>query len=145
HRAVFWDRRNNPITPVIVFDQFEEIFTLGQNNLTKGEFLTELSDLIENYIPENVRPRIERTGSKLGFDTAAQHYKVLMALREDFVSRLDSLRKMMPSVMHNRFALTRMDGEQALGPVLMPGRGIVTEDVANRLCARWLRQMRASL
>jgi hypothetical protein len=133
HRAVFWDKRNNPATPVIVFDQFEEIFTLGHNHSTRGEFLTELSDLIENYIPETVRERIERTGRKLGFDAAEQHYKVLIALREDFVSRLDSLRKTLPSVMHNRFALTKMDGEQALRPVLLPGRGIVSDAVAEQI------------
>src|SRR5580658_4415124 len=41
HRAVFWDKRNNPATPVIVFDQFEEIFTVGHNHSARGEFLTE--------------------------------------------------------------------------------------------------------
>jgi hypothetical protein len=57
----------------------------------------------------------------------------LIALREDFVSRLDELRKLMPSVMHNRFALTRMSGRQALRPVLVPGHGVVTEVVAEQI------------
>jgi WD40 repeat protein len=133
HGAVFWDKRNNPITPVIVFDQFEEIFTLGHDHPARGEFLVELSDLIENYIPDTVRERMALTGRKLGFDAAEQRYKVLIALREDFVSRLDGLRKAMPSVMHNRFALTRMDGEQALRPVTLPGGGIVSDAVAEQI------------
>ncbi len=133
HRAVLWDRRNNPITPVVLFDQFEEIFTLGHNHAGTNELVRELSELIENYIPETVRARVERTGEKLGFDAGEQHYRVLISLREDFVSRLDSLRRTMPSVMHNRFALTRMDGQQALGPVLKPARGIVSDAVAEQI------------
>src|SRR5262249_34311636 len=114
HRTVFWDKRNNPVTPVIVFDQFEEIFTLGRNHPAAGLVLRQLADLVENYIPEAVRSTLERRGRPLGFDAAQQHYKVLIVLREDFVSRLDSIRAMMPSVMHNRFALGRMDGRKAL-------------------------------
>lgn len=133
HRACLWDKRNNPVVPVLVFDQFEEVFTLGHDQAMTGEFLTELSDLVENYIPEIVRARIERTGRKLGFEASDQRYKVMIALREDFVSRLDALRKAMPSVMHNRFALTRMDGQQALRPVLLPGRGLVDDAVAEQI------------
>jgi AAA ATPase domain len=29
HHVDFWDKRNQPVTPVLVFDQFEEVFTLG--------------------------------------------------------------------------------------------------------------------
>src|SRR6185295_9227026 len=32
--AEFWSGRNRPVTPVIVFDQFEEIFTLGLESET---------------------------------------------------------------------------------------------------------------
>ena len=28
HRLVLWDECNQPVTPVLVFDQFEEVFTL---------------------------------------------------------------------------------------------------------------------
>jgi WD40 repeat protein len=133
HRAQFWNKRNDPVTPVLVFDQFEEVFTLGRGHSSTAAFLTELADLTENYIPERARARIEQTGGALGFDPAVQHYKVLIAMREDFVSRLDGLRTLMPSVMHNRFALSRMDGRQALRPVLAPGRGIVTEAVAEQI------------
>jgi WD40 repeat protein len=133
HRTFFWDSRNNPVIPVIIFDQFEEIFTLGQDQPATRKFLVELADIVENYIPESVRLRLERHGSKLGFDASVQDYKVLIALREDYVSRLDRLRKRMPSVMHNRFALTRMDGRQAMRPVLLPGHGIVSEPVAEQI------------
>ena len=133
HRAVFWDRRNDAMTPVIVIDQFEEIFTLGKNHPGGSELLTQLADLIENYIPKEVRERLERAGQTLPPRASEQHYKVMIALREDFVSRLDLLRQLMPSVMHNRFALTRLNGRQALLPVLLPAAGLVSESVAEQI------------
>ena len=39
----------------------------------------------------------------------------------------------MPSVMHNRFPLTRMNGDQALIAVEKPGRGIVDETVSKQI------------
>src|SRR5262245_14112435 len=44
--AKFWSPRNRPVVPVLVFDQFEEIFTLGQETEAarqrSEEFLEEL-------------------------------------------------------------------------------------------------------
>src|SRR5215472_3960689 len=40
----FWSRRNRLVTPVLVFDQFEEIFTLGQG-AGSAETLEELAAL----------------------------------------------------------------------------------------------------
>jgi WD40 repeat protein len=133
HRTVFWDRRNDAMTPVIVIDQFEEIFTLGKGHPGANELLAQLADLVENYIPAGVGERLERAGQTLPPRASEQHYKVMIALREDFVSRLDLLRRKMPSVMHNRFALTRLNGRQALRPVLLPAAGLVPESVAEQI------------
>ena len=133
HRVVFWDERNNPITLVLVFDQFEEIFTLGRNREASEGFLAMLADLVENYIPAAVRSRMERTREPIPFRHDQPKSKIVLSLREDFVWRLDGLRKQMPSVMHNRFTIARMNGEQALRAVLEPGRGIVEEPVAQQI------------
>ncbi len=133
HRVVFWDWRNNPVTPVLVFDQFEEVFTLGRNHAATEEFLTALADLVENYIPAPVRSRTEANGGSIEFPHDQPKVKVILSLREDFVCRLDDLRKSMPSVMHNRLAVARMNGEQALRAVREPGQGIVEESVARQI------------
>jgi WD40 repeat protein len=133
HRVVFWDWRNNPVTPVLVFDQFEEIFTLGRSRAATEEFLTTLADLVENYIPAAVRSRLEANSGVLPFPHDQPKIKAILSLREDFVWRLDGLRKSMPSVMHNRFVITRMNGEQALRAVREPGQGIVEEQVARQI------------
>jgi len=131
--VVFWDWRNNPVTPVLVFDQFEEIFTLCQNLAAAEIFLSALADLVENYIPAVVRSRIEERGAGIPFPHDQPKCKVVLSLREDFVWRLDSMRKRMPSVMHNRLMVSRMNGEQALLAVKKPGHGIVEDSVAQQI------------
>ncbi len=132
HRVEFWSKRNELVTPVLFFDQFEEVFTLGKDRDCTAAFLDELADLVENYIPERVSGQLEQSGARLPYPLR-QRYKVVVSLREDFVHRLDGLRKSMPSIMHNRYALAQMNGEQALEAVLNPGRGIILEPVATQI------------
>src|SRR5262249_4960037 len=54
HRSDFelWSKRNQLLTPVFIFDQFEEVFTLGKENAQAVERLREdLADLVENRVP----------------------------------------------------------------------------------------------
>jgi WD40 repeat protein len=133
HRLKFWDQRNQLITPVLVFDQFEEIFTLGKNQEKSSFFLSQLSDLVENYIPIQVKDRLTRLRNKLNFPYQQQHYKVIFSLREDFVASLEQLRPQMPSVMYNRYSLNIMNGAQALDAILGPGGHLVKREVAVEL------------
>ena len=133
HRVVFWDPKNQPVTPVLVFDQFEEFFTIGGNGPEIVAFLEELCGLVENHIPGRVRKRVESGEAKLPAGYGDRPYKVMISLREDFVSRLDDLRKDMPSVMHNRHALKPMTGVQALEAVLKPGGVLVDKGVARNI------------
>ncbi len=133
HRVVFWDPKNQPVTPVLVFDQFEEFFTIGSHGPEILAFLEELCGLVENHIPARVRQRVESGEAKLPPGYSGRGYKVIISLREDFVSRLDDLRKDMPSVMHNRHALKPMTGEQALEAVLKPGGILVDDGVARKI------------
>src|SRR5262249_53706442 len=120
-----------PVIPVLVFDQFEEIFTLGRNQVAVEEFLTELADLVENYIPAKIRS--SNAVVAMPFPHDASHCKIILSLREDFVWRLDSLSNAMPSVMHNRFTMTSMNRDQALLAVREPGRGLLDDRVAERI------------
>ena len=133
HRLEFWDRRNRLITPVLVFDQFEEIFTMSQHRPEAKAFLDELADLIENYVPHHLQECLDKDGMHLPEGYQQRHFKIIVSLREDFVSRLDGLRKAMPSIMHNRFSLDRMDGGQALDAITKPGGHLVDEAVAREI------------
>src|SRR5277367_6647393 len=96
--------------PVVVLDQFEEIFTLGQataeRQKTTAEFLEMLADLVENRVPETLHARLE-TDEALAdrLDYRARPGKVLLSLREDFLHLLERYRGRMPALMDNRFEL----------------------------------------
>ncbi|HXO25770.1 MAG TPA: hypothetical protein VOA80_00350 [Thermoanaerobaculia bacterium] len=133
HGHQFWGQRNDPVFPVLILDQFEEVFTLGRDGRHTAEFREELADLAENRMPRGVERRIEATGERLAFDTQTQSYRVVLSLREDFVPKLDLLRETMPAVMRNRFVLAPLDGARGVEVVRRAGGEWVSEAVAREI------------
>src|SRR3984957_14751638 len=79
--------------PVVLLDQFEEIFTMGQatseRQAAAAEFLEMLADLVENRVPESLRSLLETDESMADrLDYAARPAKILLSLREDFLHLL---------------------------------------------------------
>jgi AAA+ ATPase superfamily predicted ATPase len=124
------------IVPLLIFDQFEEIFTLAQSDdfgrARASRFIEELADLVENRPPKSLEARLDSGDETAAerFDFARSDYRVLIALREDYLAPLEGLKRLMPSISQNRLRLAPMTGTQALEAVLRPGRGIVSEEVA---------------
>ncbi len=111
--------------PVFIFDQFEEIFTLGERPERREDslrFRDALACLIENRAPESVRQRVETDDAladRLIYE--ARPAKVLLTLRDDFLHVLERWRRQMPSLMDNRLELRLLNGNQALQAVVAPG------------------------
>ncbi len=117
-----WSERHKLVVPLLVFDQFEEIFTLGSRDLptraTSEAFLEELADLIEARPPETLKARIEDEPKiARDFNFGRHPYRVMLSLREDFLPQLEELRARIGSLAHHRFRLRRMNGEAALSVV----------------------------
>jgi len=56
--AEFWNKQQHRVLPLLVFDQFEEIFTLGKSEdrvHISESFLDELADLAEGTPPGPLR------------------------------------------------------------------------------------------
>jgi tetratricopeptide (TPR) repeat protein len=122
-----------PLRPILVFDQFEELFTRGcepgETRQRTEAFLTELADLVENRPPASLERQFEqRPGLVEDFVFDRQDYRVLLSLREDYLPHLEGLRERMPSLAQNRMRLTRMTGRQALLAVTGPGGSLVAAD-----------------
>jgi hypothetical protein len=132
------DADGRPLLPLLIFDQFEEIFTLGQSDdagrLRARQFLQDLADLVENRPPAALEERLEldEAGAE-DFDFARADYRILIALREDYLAHLESLKGIMPSVTQNRMRLARMNGAQALSAVVKPGGRLVSQEVAEAI------------
>jgi conflict system STAND superfamily ATPase len=127
-------RDGEPVSLVLVFDQFEEVFTVGQADAGGRSrlpaFLSELADLIEDRAPAELTRRFEDNAELVeSFAYDRQNYRVLFCLREDYLAHLEGLRERMPSIAQNRMRLTGMNRPQALKAVLGPGAGLIAEDV----------------
>ncbi len=134
----FWSARNRLLTPVLVFDQFEEIFTLGGHAESLQQrcqaFLEELADLIEDRMPATLAKKIEaqpELGAQLVYGKRA--YKVLLSFREDYLPEFEGLRTLIRPIMQNRMRLTRMSGDQALTAILQSGGHLVAEEIAEQI------------
>jgi type II secretory pathway pseudopilin PulG len=132
---VLKDAGGRTLIPILIFDQFEEIFTLAQSDdagrRRAQEFLADLADLVENRPPEALEARIERDEADAArFDFARSDYRILISLREDYLAHLEGLKAQMPSVTQNRMRLARMTGAQAVAAVMAPAPHLVSEAVA---------------
>ena len=132
---VLKDASGRTLVPILIFDQFEEIFTLAQSDdagrKRAQEFLQDLADLVENRPPAALEARIDRDEADAAkFDFARADYRILISLREDYLAHLEGLKGKMPSVTQNRMRLARMTGAQAVAAVRAPAPHLVGEAVA---------------
>ena len=135
---VLRDESGRTLIPLLIFDQFEEIFTLAQSDdfgrARAARFIAELADLVENRPPKEFEAKLEEDESAAErFDFARSDYRVLIALREDYLAPLEGLKQAIPSISQNRLRLAPMTGTQALAAVLEPGKGLVTQEVAEAI------------
>jgi hypothetical protein len=132
---VLHDAAGAPLIPLLIFDQFEEVFTLAQSDdagrKRAARFLEDLADLVENRPPKALEARFEDDDAWAEkFDFSRSDYRVLVSLREDYLAHLEGLKAGMPSVTQNRMRLAPMTGEQALAAVTGPGGSLVSPEVA---------------
>lgn len=130
--ANFWDRRNEIVIPLLVLDQFEEIFTQGSTRPgDRDAFLEELGDLIEGRQPAAVKARIEaEPGIVEKFSLDRHDYKILLSLRTDFFADLADLKTEIRSIDQQRLRLQRMSDKAALDAVENAGGHLFEEGVA---------------
>jgi hypothetical protein len=135
---VLKDADGRTLVPIVIFDQFEEVFTIAQGDAfgrdRAAQFLADLADLVENRPPRALEARLDEDDSAIDrFDFTRADYRILIALREDYLAHLEGLKGMMPSITQNRMRLARMTGVQALEAVTRPGGRLVSEEVAEAI------------
>jgi photosystem II stability/assembly factor-like uncharacterized protein len=118
----FW-RDDVLLTPVLIIDQFEELFTL-QPFAEREKFLTELGALLRGTPP--VAHDAEATG--VSFSPPPIH--VVLSLREDFLGLLDEGSDRIPEIMDHRYRLAPLSAALArdaiTGPAALEGEGLST-------------------
>ena len=140
-------RGEETITPLIVIDQFEEIFTLGRNQQQVKDFFEELADLLNDikpaYLQTTSEPIAQKSSGSL-FDNLniqisdslyeqEMPFHLVFVLREDYLSYLERYSSRTPSLKQNRFGLLPITYLQALEIITKPREGLVTNEVADTI------------
>lgn len=154
HRHLFFNVvTNESVRPLIVLDQFEEIFTLQQDENKKKNFFSELANLLNEVTPQyivnanidNAQSKNQKTKPKssafvldLGSNDEEESeeyvseslFNIVFTIREDFLSYLERYTKFIPVMKSNRYALLPLNEEQAKDIIMSPIPGLVDIDVA---------------
>ncbi|MSO21977.1 MAG: hypothetical protein EXQ58_01720 [Acidobacteria bacterium] len=133
----FWNVRNRPVIPLLVFDQFEETFTLGRADSSRARatqaLIEQLADLTEGRPPARLKARLDEHPEEAKEFSFSHHgYKILLSIREDFLPDLEALRAGMPALALNRFRLRHMNGEAAVR-VVNQAHHLIDPDVAEQV------------
>jgi WD40 repeat protein len=126
--SVFW-RGDRLQTPVLILDQFEEIFTL-QTDEFRREVAAELGELLSHRLPDRLWQKLQ-SGQPLNFSEKAPEIKVLLSLREDDLGMLQELTPQLPSILQNRFRIIPLSREDAQLAIVEPA-ALVSEEIQFR-------------
>ncbi len=124
--------------PVLVFDQFEEIFTLGRETVARrhrsAEFFDQLADLIQNNCPAQVQERFDREREAMrAYDFDRQDFKVVISMREEYLAFLEESRQPLRRLMPQRLRLIEMTGTQALEAITKAGGHLLDAGVGESI------------
>lgn len=108
------------LTPVLVFDQFEEIFTLHDADF-RNALAAELGALVSGIPPDHLLasgPRGAERGARLG--EPPPEVKILLSLREEYLGTLQELSGAIPGLFQERVRLAPLAEEDARLAILRP-------------------------
>ena len=136
--ALWWNDRHHIVTPLLVFDQFEEIFTLGRRSAetTRAvqQFLGELRGIILGAPPEVVKARCDADPDQaLRYSLSRCPVRVLFSFREDYLAEFLELRDAFPAIGDQNLRLLRMSTDDALAVIRKAGGHLVEDAVARRI------------
>ncbi len=129
-----WSSDNYLLKPVLIFDQFEEIFSQGEHYPEQTRLtLNTLADLIENRIPQELTIGDKHRQTLSELDLQAQRYRIVLSFREDFLPEIENWKEQVPSLLRNRLRLLPMFRERAIEAVKAAGAEVLAEGVAEPL------------
>jgi hypothetical protein len=130
----FVNYHGKEVTPVLIFDQLEELFTIGQHSDAVQKLVEDLSDLIENRIPLIFEESIQQAHDKLEqFDLERQSVKFVFSFREDYLPNFESLKVFIRDIMQNGYRLLPMNGSVAKKAILDSGSHLMEDVVAEKI------------
>ncbi|HRH48659.1 MAG TPA: WD40 repeat domain-containing protein [Panacibacter sp.] len=116
-----------PKTYILVFDQFEELFTYSEEDIK--QFKKQLADLlyakVPGYISKSITNRLRENPEFLSKEELEYLYrqpavKVLISIRSDRMSLLNNLADYLPDIQKNYYELKPLDHASAVETIVKP-------------------------
>jgi hypothetical protein len=126
-----FDLNGLPATPVLVFDQFEEVFTLTHSDQSRHDFLSELADLANETMPEAIRTSMMQryqqgdpamTVDMMQWWERQSDLRIILSIRSDFLHLVDQVSPMIPGILRNRYQLQPLSREKARVAIVQPAK-----------------------
>ncbi len=156
HRHRFTDTTGHAVTPVVVLDQFEEIFTLTQVEYKPGikQFFAQLADLLNDMKPDVVNQAEAEYSKKHSSESEASHhqgftlqirhvakwnyekspsYRFVFSIRDDSLYLLERNSAKIPPLKVNRFNLNALDEESAKQVIMSPRPDLFTPNEGQKI------------
>lgn len=156
HRHSFTTEDGDDCTPVVILDQFEEMFTLTdeEHKPRIREFFQDLPSLLNNIKPDNVKEIerqhnvaqtpvssvgtkklvIKRVGASVFQYSESVDFRFVVCLREDKLYLLERNSANIPALKSNRFNLQALSVESAMEVITRPRPGLFSEkDAQSRI------------
>lgn len=122
-----FDLNGLPATPVLVLDQFEEAFTLSHTEESRNQFFSELADLANETMPEELRATLLEQFEYGNLDVETMQWweqqpnvRIVLSIRSDFLHMIDRVSKGIPGILRNRYELLPLDREKARTAIELP-------------------------
>lgn len=122
-----FDLNGLPATPVLVFDQFEEAFTLSHSEESRAQFFSELADLANETMPEGLRATLLEQFEYGHIDVETMQWwekqpnvRLVLSIRSDFLHMIDRVSKSIPGILRNRYELLPLDRDKARTAIVKP-------------------------
>ena len=116
--AEFWSRRDDLLQPVLILDQFEELFTLHAPR-ARADFIAQLAGLVRGRAAGVPAAAAVPTGAS-ALDASAPKLKIVLSLREDHLADLEELARDIPGVLQHRIRVTGLTAASARDAIVKP-------------------------
>ncbi|MDM0053037.1 tetratricopeptide repeat protein [Variovorax sp. J22R115] len=113
-----WSRDLILLTPVLVFDQFEEVFTLHDDGFRKV-FASEVGELASGVT--RIAPNAEGD-AQTSNATAAPAVKIIISLREEYLGKIEEFSASIPDLFRERLRLAPLTPREAEEAIVEPAR-----------------------
>ena len=126
-----WSKDNFLLTPLLVLDQFEELFSQSGSITDRiAQAFDDLAALVENRMPAELAgaAAVERRSQ---LDLLSQNYRVVLSFREDYLPDVKSWEKKVPSLLRNNYLrLEPLTRQSAIDAVERAGAAVLEAGVA---------------